>query len=69
MKRLSGELDGWETRPCPDRIANRIFYLAIPPQVFVGAMRAVKAATLTDRGLSFRAPLTFIFLEKAGIAS
>lgn len=50
FENLHRELCTLETAAMKGREANRIFYLALPPSVFVGACRGIKAAAMPQNG-------------------
>jgi len=49
LRKVSEELTHLEVSPCSPP-CNRIFYLALPPQVFIPALAAIKAGALTTQG-------------------
>ena len=50
---LNGDLTGWEAEQgvaVADEKANRLFYFAIPPNVFLDVARCIKAAAVSPTG-------------------
>jgi glucose-6-phosphate 1-dehydrogenase len=48
--RLSDELEVLENRVCSTGVSNRVFYLAVPPSVFVDAVTSIKASAMSETG-------------------